>query len=482
MVTQRLERMVTQVRRWRSTDGVDPLPVSPSLPDGDVRRLRKLIDECISDRGGEVAARRRASAIGGTYLELDDTGKQNFFRLLADEYDHDDAEVDEAIDRVLRARDDDKRRAAERHLATTLRPKRERLLRRFVGLDGGLQFLVDLREELLTHRSADGAMSALDDDLRSVLEGWFDLALLELKRLSWDTPAALLEKLIDYEAVHAIESWDDLRGRLGPGRRCYAYIHPMMPAEPLIFVEVALTKGIADSLVRLLDHDAEPVQLDQVDTAIFYSISNCQNGLRGVSLGDLLIKRVVEELTTEQPNLKTFATLSPIPGFRTWLIKQSTPSVPSAGEATAKNATQTSLLDPAEAEFVSPGDPADALYQLHQLVSQESPPPASDLERWRPILMRLCASYLVDQRRGSRALDAVAHFHLSNGARVEQLNWRANPGQSGWMRGLGMMVNYRYLLKTIEANHDSYISESTIDRSSEVEKLRTTVAIEKGRS
>lgn len=472
MVTQRFERMVTQVKRWRSTDGTDPIAVSPSLPDGDLKRLRRMIDECISDRGGELAARRRATAIGGTFLELDEEGRKNFFRLLADHYDHDDTEVDQAIDNVLRARDGDQRREAERQLAVTLRPKRERLLRRFVGLDGGLQFLVDLREELLVHRKADGAMAALDDDLRTVLAGWFDIAFLELRRLSWETPAALLEKLIDYEAVHAIESWDDLRGRLGARRRCYAYLHPMMPGEPLIFVEVALTKGIADSLTDLLDHGAEPIDRDNVDTAIFYSISNCQNGLRGVSLGDFLIKRVVEELTAELPNLKTFATLSPIPGFRTWLLDNVKPD-PTTGESSAIT------IDPAEAVWVAPNAPESAAAQLVALASRTAPPSADELDKWKPVLTRLAAQYLVDERRGRRALDPVAHFHLSNGARVEQLNWRANPGQSGWERGLGMMVNYRYVLKTIEENHDQYVGEGQIDRSPEIEKIRTTIAVEK---
>lgn len=476
MVTQRLERMVTQVRRWRSTDGTDPLPVSPSLPDGDLKRLRRMIDECISDRGGEIAARRRATAIGGTFLELDEEGRKNFFRLLADHYDHDDAEVDQAIDNVLRARDGDQRNEAERQLAIALRPRRERLLRRFVGLDGGLQFLVDLREELLVHRKSDGAMAALDDDLRSVLAGWFDIALLELRRLTWETPAALLEKLIDYEAVHAIESWDDLKGRLGPRRRCYAYLHPMMPGEPLIFVEVALTRGIADSLTDLLDHDLEPIDRSNVDTAIFYSISNCQNGLRGVSLGDFLIKRVVEELTDELPDLKTFATLSPIPGFRKWLLDNV--NTTGKGESTAIQ------IDPDEAVYIAPTAPESAPAQLVALASRTAPPPQEELDRWKPILTRLAAQYLVDQRRSGpqgtdRALDPVAHFHLSNGARVEQLNWRANPGQSGWERGLGMMVNYRYVLKTIETNHDQYVADGVIDRSPEIEKLRTTIAVDK---
>ena len=464
MVTQRIERMVGQVRQWRSARNTELLTVAPTLPESDAAKLRELIDACISDRGGEIAARRRATEIAGTFLELDAVGRRNFFRILADHYDHDDAEVDRAIDRVRAATDDDQRRGAERELAVCLRPRRERLLRRFVGLDGGLQFLVDLREEMLPHRKLDSAMTALDEDMRTLLDAWFDIALLELRRITWDTSAALLEKLIEYEAVHAIESWDDMRGRLGPLRRCYAYLHPMMPGEPLIFVEVALTEGIAGCLTDLLDHDAERrSDTTRVDTAIFYSISNCQTGLRGVSLGNFLIKRVVEELTAELPHLKTFATLSPIPGFRKWVLE-------GLGDDATTNAA---TLTPEEKALISPHSPEDAEAQLLALASRPDPPDDDELDRWELVLMRLAATYLVDGRRGDRALDPVAHFHLSNGARVERLNWRANPGKAGWERGLSIMVNYRYTLTKIEANHDQYVDQTSIERSAEIESLRT---------
>ncbi len=464
MVADRLERMFAQVRHWRSGDDTEPLPVTASLPDGDRKRLRKLIDECVAERGGEVAARRRAKAIGATFLTLDETGRANFFQLLAEEYDHDDAEVDAAIDKVVRSRTPSDRRSAEQVLARALEPKRLHLLRRFVGLDGGLLFLVDLRKEFLTmDRRDDPALTALDDDLRSVLAGWVDIAMLQLERLTWDTPAALLEKLIDYEAVHAIESWDDLRGRLGPGRRCYAFIHPLMPSEPLIFVEVALTKGIADSITEVLDHAAERADVNDADTAIFYSISNCQDGLRGVSLGDFLIKKVVEQLTTDLPNIKNFATLSPIPGFRRWLTEElaSTDELLSEGEQhIVDRVTGSAGLAPLVAGDAMPG-PSEL--------------DGADIDALRPVLQRLAAHYLLDVRRGDRAKDPVAHFHLSNGARVEQLNWKANPDPIGWQRGLAMMVNYRYELKRIESNHDNYAVYGKIDRSDAMHKLLTPV-------
>lgn len=455
MVSRRLDRMVAQVRRWRSGVDTDPLAVDPELSESDRRRLRRLIDECIDGKGGELAARRRASSIAATFLVLDDEGRRGFFRLLADEYDHDDAEVDRAIDAVVRAHDPDDRRRTEKNLRDALRPRRERLFRRFIGLEGGLPFLVDLREELLVHRKADAAMASVDDELRALLEAWFDLAMLQLEQLDWNSPAALLEKLIEYEAVHAIESWDDLKGRLGPGRRCYAFLHPLMPGEPLIFVEVALTRGIAGDLTELLDHEADRIGGHAADTAIFYSISNCHRGLAGVSLGDFLIKKVVEQLQSEFPDLKVFATLSPIPGFRQWLT-------------TALDRSE--LLNDDERMILAPDEPDAAVQALRAVLDSDRPPPRADFDPIRPVLERLAARYLVREHRGQRAADPVAHFHLSNGARVERLNWMANPGPTGWDRGLGMMVNYRYDLRTLEANHDDYIMNGTIAASDPMAK------------
>lgn len=460
MVAQRLERMVQRVRLWRTGSATDPLTaplrVSAELNEPDLATLRVAIDDCLDAKGGEIAARRRATAIGATFLKLDEGGRRNFFRLLADEYDHDDAEVDAAIAAVVESEDLEVRRSAEHHLAETLRPKRERLLRRFVGLDGGLPFLVDLREELLVHRRSDAAMAAVDADLRSLLEAWFDVALLQLTRLTWtESPAALLQKLIHYEAVHAIESWDDLQGRLGAGRRCYAFTHSMMPGEPLIFVEVALTSGIADSLEPLLDHQADRPDSASADTAIFYSISNCHRGLAGVSLGDFLIKKVVQEISNELPNITQFSTLSPIPGFRTWLVD----SLASLGDWAAN---EDQLLTAEDAALLSSEKVELANKVLHDLVSSDQLPARVTLNPLEGLLTRLAAVYLVKIQRGDRAKDAVAHFHLSNGARVEQLNWWANPSKTGWERGLSLMVNYRYVLSDIEANHDRYVAEGHV--------------------
>ncbi len=478
MVAQRLERMVDRVRQWRSGSSTSlstPVVVAADLPDTDLPRLRQIIDDCLLARGGELAARQRATAIAATFLGLDEDGRRSFFRLLADEYDHDDKAVDHCMAMVAASQDLNERRIAELALAEALRPKRQRLLHRFVGLEGGLGFLVDLREELLIHRRDDPPMAAVDDDLRSLLETWFDLALLRLERLTWDdTPAALLEKLIQYEAVHAIESWEDLRGRLGPGRRCYAFLHSMMAGEPLIFVEIALTQGIAAELAPLLDHGADRAEPISADTAIFYSISNCHRGLAGVSLGDFLIKKVVEDLALELPNITTFATLSPIPGFRRWLTAQLQMQVEIV------SLEQDSFLTPLESSLISPDDPSKAAAVLLELISSDTTPPRVSLDPLQGVLTRLVAAYLSGTqatagkqpvKRGERAIDPVAHFHLSNGARIEHINWWANPNQTGWERSLAFMVNYRYVPGEIESNHDDYLGSGHVSMADEIRQL-----------
>jgi malonyl-CoA decarboxylase len=287
--------------------------------------------------------------------------------------------------------------------------------------------------------------------------------LLRLERLTWSTSASFLEKLIEYEAVHAIESWADLKHRLGPGRRCYAFVHPAMPDDPLIFVEVALTKDIARDLGPLMlpatgaadDEASHPPDEQDFDTAIFYSISNCHDGLAGVSLGDYLIKSVVEELSDELRDLRKFATLSPIPGFRSWLCDQL-----DAGQLDLRD--ENGLLEPDEVE------------RFAAMVS--GPLPVVDdpeLQRFSPVLLGLVAHYLLEEQRPgrSRALDPVAHFHLSNGARVEHINWQANHNNTGWDRGLAMMVNYRYSLRDIERNHDHYAETGEVAATDAVRKL-----------
>ena len=276
------------------------------------------IRSCLAGRGGEVSARNRAAKLAETYQGLDEAGRKDFLRTLAS-FDSDADAVAGAYAEVQAAADPAELAIAKAALRRALEPPRLRLLTQFTSIPDGRKFLVDLRGFLLKVRRDDKLLAALDADLRGLLAAWFDIGFLELHRIDWNSPAVLLEKLVGYEAVHEIRSWRDLKNRLDSDRRCYAFFHPRMPGEPLIFVEVALVKGLAGSVQRLLDEKAPLLDPREADTAIFYSISNCQQGLAGISFGNFLIKRVVEELSGELRSLKTFATLSPIPGFRAWL-------------------------------------------------------------------------------------------------------------------------------------------------------------------
>ncbi|MCL2427657.1 MAG: malonyl-CoA decarboxylase, partial [Alphaproteobacteria bacterium] len=273
---------------------------------------------CLDSRGGEVSARNRAAKLAQTYLSLDRDGQIGFLRALAG-FDSDPEVVARAYESVQKAKDVAERASAKARLRRALEPPRVRLLTQFTTIPDGMKFLVDLRGFLLGAKRNDPLLGALEADLKNLLASWFDVGFLELRRIDWASPAALLEKLVGYEAVHEIRSWRDLKDRLDSDRRCYAFFHPRMPDEPLIFVEVALTQGLAGSVQQLLDQKAPVLDPRVADTAIFYSISNCQRGLSGISFGNFLIKRVVDVLSHEFRNLKAFATLSPIPGFRPWL-------------------------------------------------------------------------------------------------------------------------------------------------------------------
>jgi len=296
--------------------------------------------------------------------------------------------------------------------------------------------------------------------MRGLLANWFDVGFLELKRIDWDSPAALLEKLVGYEAVHFIRSWRDLKNRLDSDRRCYAFFHPRMPAEPLIFVEVALVKGLADSVQRLLDQKAPVEDAKAADSAIFYSISNCQRGLAGISFGNFLIKRVVGELSAEFPNLKSFATLSPIPGLRRWL------------EARIAEDDGTLLTEEETAALLEHEKAESGPLALRALLARprwwKDAPVAKAVE---PVLVRLCARYLLAEGRGKRAADPVAHFHLSNGARVERLNLAADVSEKGVKESFSLMVNYLYDPTKIETYHEDYAGEGRRHASTAVRKL-----------
>ncbi len=433
----------------------------PDLPDDDADRLRRQIGDCLSGPGGEVSARARAAELGRTYLSLAPEGRLRFLLILAEEYGVDAAVLDRAMTAVSAATNLNQRLKAESALRQALNSPRIILLSKFNELSGGVKFLVDMRAELSAQVKANPSLHALDDELRILLTGWFDVGFLDLSRITWQAPAALLEKLITYESVHAIKSWQDLKNRLDSDRRCYAFFHPRMPDEPLIFVEVALVQGMAGEIAPLLDEHAPAGDPGQADTAIFYSISNCQRGLSGVSFGNFLIKRVVDALSRDLPNLKTFATLSPIPGFRAWLDRQiaaRAPGLLTNGELAALGGEV--------------GDPASAGQCLTAALAQHDwhgDPVQAEL--LQAPLLRLCARYLIEEKAGDRALDRVAHFHLTNGARLERLNWLADTSPAGFRHSAGLMVNYRYKQDEIEANHELYRTDGSVAAAPSVRRL-----------
>ena len=307
---------------------------------------------------------------------------------------------------------------------------------------GGTKVIVEMRELVLRDINRRAGFRALDFDLLHLLSSWFNRGFLQFERIDWRTSAAILEKLIVYEAVHEIDGWEDLHRRLADDRRCFAFFHPALPDEPLIFVEVALTKGLAGKIRPLLD---EPPSGDdeKPDTATFYSISNCQAGLAGISFGNFLIKQVVDDLRAELPSVVKFATLSPIPGFLGWL--------------------EGFLADPTD----------DALGEDARTVASNPDWPKDEVARQRiqSELARLCAHYLARETHGGGPRDPVARFHLGNGASIERINWAGDTSDKGLVQSAGMMVNYAYDLDAIVANHEAFVHDGEIALSSSVRSL-----------
>lgn len=331
-------------------------------------------------------------------------------------------------------------------LAQAADPPRQELLRRMNMAPGGTSALVAMRKEIAGRLRQQPALRLLDSDLKHLFSSWFNRGFLELRRIDWQSPAAVLEKLIAYEAVHEIHGWDDLRRRLAPDRRCFAFFHPALPDDPLIFVEVALVEGLAGAVQPLLlqdgDDDAARERVARADTAIFYSISNCQDGLRGISFGNFLIKQVVEELKSELPQLSQFSTLSPVPGFRRWLAKQAATTNDPAIASLARMDTGPEWLDAARND-----------------------------DSMKRTIMRVCASYLTRHASAEDRADPVARFHLGNGARLERINWLGNTAPRGIQESFGIMVNYLYDVGTIERNHEAFVNDGTVMRSADVDAL-----------
>jgi malonyl-CoA decarboxylase len=412
--------------------------------------LVEQCDELLSGRG-EASGVALAQEILASYAELTTGPRIAFFEALATTFGHDSSAIDSAIAAW--------RRSPSAHNAYELNqasePRRLELFRRLNLAPGGTAALVRMREQLIDAMDHRDDLGEIDNDFVHLFSSWFNRGFLVLRRIDWSTSASILEKIIRYEAVHEISDWADLRRRIDPpDRRCYAFFHPALVDEPLIFVEVALTREISAAIAPILSDKREPVEPQRATTAVFYSITNCQRGLAGVTFGHFLIKQVVEEVSREMSRVGTFVTLSPAPNFAEWLRRE-------RGNAASP------ALD---------GDDREALAVLDNDDWWRSPETA---ETVREPLIRVAAWYYL-RARNSRGLpvDAVARFHLGNGARLERLDWLADTSERALKQSHGLMVNYLYDLDYIERNHEAYAQQRAVIAASAVTRLVTTPARE----
>ena len=405
--------------------------------------LVELCEDLLSSRG-EASGVARAREILGRYGELTTGPRIAFFEALSERFGPDPARMQAAI-AAWREKPSDAT-AAELHAASE--PRRQELFRRLNLAPGGTVALVRMREQLIDVLDHRDDLTAVDDDFTHLFSSWFNRGFLVLRRIDWSTPAIVLDKIIRYEAVHEISDWEDLRRRIDPpDRRCYAFFHPALVDDPLIFVEVALTRDIPDAIAPILSPDREVMEPEKMRTAVFYSISNCQRGLAGVSFGNFLIKQVVEEICREMPKLSTFVTLSPVTNFTAWLAR----------ERGQENSAALSEAD--KALFAALDDPN--WWRDEETAARLQDP-----------LMRAAAWYFL-RARGERGLpvDAVARFHLGNGARLERINWLADTSDKAIAQAHGLMVNYQYDLDDIETNHEAYAETRNVVASSAVQRL-----------
>jgi malonyl-CoA decarboxylase len=411
---------------------------------GTARKLVTLCHDLLSDRNGISSGVHPAEAIR-LYETLDQADHIAFFGALIRDFSPNPEEVGRIADDYRR----DPSPVNLKRLQHVVEPPRQELFRRLNMAAGGTRALIEMRRLALAESESHPQLEPIAADLGHLLASWFNSGFLTLERIDWNSPAVVLEKLIEYEAVHQVQGWHDLRRRLEADRRCYGFFHSALPNEPLIFIEVALTRGMSDSVQPLIDPDAPVGDPALADNATFYSITNCQPGLRGVPLGSSLIKQVVEDLRKSLPRLRNFATLSPIPGFRVWLAR----------EGVNPETVSTDVM--AEEETVG------------ALALLDEPQPAGT--EWAPELkqrlLSLCAWYLLNAKRDSEPLDAVARFHLRNGARMERINWMADPSPGGIRQSAGLMANYVYELNDLQHNHELYTREGEISASGRIERL-----------
>ncbi len=399
--------------------------------------LAMRCEELLSSKG-EASGLALAQDILTGWAALNEDEQRAFMRTLLERFGADDAQLDKAI-RAYEAQRSPENLAL---LHEAAEPRRQELIRRLNAAPKGTASLVHMREALLRLQASMPELAVVDADFSHLFASWFNRGFLQLQSIDWTTPAHILEKIIHYEAVHAIGDWSELRRRLAPAdRRCFAFFHPQLVDEPLIFVEVALTRSMPEKIATLLDEKREAIAPGDADTAVFYSISNCQPGLRGISFGNFLIKQVVEELRREEPGLRNFVTLSPVPGFARWL--------------NAADKTATWDADLLKNLLAQPG-----WHQDDAAAAQV-----------RPLLLGAAAHYFLDARNGGgRPVDPVARFHLGNGARLERLNFLGDVSARALRESYGLMVNYLYKLDDIERNHEAYAERGEVVASPEVRK------------
>jgi malonyl-CoA decarboxylase len=418
---------ISRILGWRSR----PNTVTETDGTRSVQKIISLARDLLSDSGGITAARLAADTLS-IYRTLDRTDRLAFFELLIRNFSPNPDDVGRAADAYRQ----DPSPETLRQLQHVVESPRQELFRRLNMAPEGTRELIEIRRQVLSELESNPRLEPIAADLGHLMASWFNSGFLTLERIDWHSSAVVLEKLIAYEAVHQIQGWGDLRRRLEADRRCYAYFHSALPGEPLIFIEVALTRGISDRIHPLIDPEAPIIEPESADSAVFYSITNCQRGLRGVPFGGSLIKQVVEDLKQSLPRVRTYATLSPIPGFRKWLDKQ-----------------------PCRPELRS------MLEKPESAVSEKWP------EDLRQSLLALCAFYLLHAKRDREPLDSVARFHLKNGACLERINWMGDPSTRGIEQSVGLMANYVYVLGDLQRNHESYVRSGEVSCARRIERL-----------
>ena len=405
-----------------------PMPVKASPATHLVELCRELLDH-----RGEASGLALASDIAQAYWQLPDTERHAFFHSLATDFEVDPQLVQNAAE-LYRVEPNQEHLAA---ISRAVEAPRQKLFRRINMGPEGTATLVAMRGHLLQTLRANPLLKGVDLDLKHLFISWFNKGFLEMRRIDWSSPANVLERIIDYEAVHEINGWNDLRSRLREDRRCFAFFHPALANDPLVFVEIAFTEEVPGALAPLLQQERDTTLDPKANTVVFYSISNCHPGLAGISFGNFLIKNVVQELKNEMPNLKTFVTLSPVPGFRKWLLA-------------------TDLQD-----LVSPELESRVKEPMGKVVATEV----------YDALVRLCAYYLLEVKSGDLPKDPVARFHLGNGARLHRIHGGADLSDKGRNQSAGIMVNYLYDLEKIEEYHETYFDEGVISASRTVKRL-----------